>query len=182
MQLDKQKKILLLIVFSLLVYLDYSYVLKAQLAGISVTGAKIAKLKTDLDGLTRDLDNMRSAKNGALPAADKPSDSAKLIAEGQIPALLQDISVAANRFGIKVTQMRPSRQEKKEKTPAGQEKFETVLIDLEMVGDYHSLGRFIQALEASPVFMEVRGMEISTQLPDYLKQKISLALRTYVIK
>ncbi|MFA7283866.1 MAG: hypothetical protein WC066_04900, partial [Candidatus Omnitrophota bacterium] len=64
----------------------------------------------------------------------------------------------------------------------GQEKFETVLIDLEMVGDYHSLGRFIQALEASPVFMEVQGMEISTQLPDYLKQKISLALRTYVIK
>lgn len=182
-QLNKQKKILIVIFLVLIAYLDTSYILKAQRAGLISLDPKIARLNTDLVNLNRGLENMRLSKSKpgeAMP--EKAMRSSKILAEGQISELLQEISSAANKFDIKIVQIRPSRQVSKEKSAIGQDKLIPILINLDLVSDYHSLGRFIQALENSPVFMEVQELGISTQLPDYLKQKVTLVLKTYVSK
>ena len=62
------------------------------------------------------------------------------------------------------------------------DKFIPYLINLDLICDYHNLGKFINALENSKVFMEVQELKISTKLQDYIKQKINLAIRTYVAK
>jgi hypothetical protein len=69
-----------------------------------------------------------------------------------------------------------------EKSMIGKDKLTALLINLDLLADYHNLGKFIQALEDSPVFMEVQELDISTQLPDYMKQKVTLVLKTYVTK
>jgi len=182
MQLNKQKKILIVVFFLLITYVDLSYILKAQRAGLRSLGPKITKLNTDLANLNRGLENMRLAKTApGLAKPKKVVSSSKILRENQISELLQEISSAANKFDVVITQIRPSRPVQKDKK-ALPDKFSPMLINLDLVSDYHNLGRFIQSLESSAVFMGVQEMKISTQLPDYMKQKVTLVLKTYVTK
>jgi Tfp pilus assembly protein PilO len=182
-QLDNQKKILIVIFFVLIVYLDASFILKAQIRGLKSLDSKIVRLNTDLANLNHGLENMRLSKSkpGTLEPR-KVVKASKVLSESQISELLQEISSAANKFDIKISQMRPNRQAQKEKSDVLPDKLIPILVNLEMICDYHSLGRFIQALESSSVFMEVQELEISTQLPDYMKQKVTLVVKTYVTK
>ncbi|MDD5129491.1 MAG: type 4a pilus biogenesis protein PilO [Candidatus Omnitrophica bacterium] len=183
MQLDKQKKILIAVFFALIVYVDSSFILKAQRGALKSLDPKITRLKTDLANLDRGLENMRLSKSKPeLMAQKKTSKSLGLLPESRLAELLQEISTTANKFNITIVQMRPDRQAQKEKTLVGQDRLVPMLINLDLVADYHDLGRFIQALEDSLVFMSVQELEISTQLPDYMKQKITLVLKTYVTK
>lgn len=180
-QLDKQKKILIIIFCALIVYVDTNYILKAQMAGLKSLTLQISRLEKDLKNLNRDLENMRTAKgNPALGAPNAVNRPSKIVTESQISGLLQDISSAANKFDVKITQIRPSRETGKSVIPG--DKFTAILINLDLICDYHNLGKFINDLENSPVFMEVAELKISAQVPDYLKQKISLVIRTYASK
>ncbi len=182
-QLNQQKKILIVIFFVLIIFVDTSYILKAQRAGLKSLDPKISKLNTDLVNLNLGLENMRLAKNKpGLATQKKIMRSSKIIRENQISELLQEISNAANKFNVKIAQISPSRQVQSGKTAIGQDKLTPMLINLDLVSDYHNLGRFIQSLENSSFFIGVQELEISAQLPDYMKQKIKLVLKTYVTK
>lgn len=183
LQLDKQKKILIVISCLLIAYVDINYILKAQLAGLKSLNPKIVRMENDLKNLNRDLENMRNSKSRQGMAAQKPAlKSSKIISEGQISGLLQDISSEANRLGIKILQIRPSREIQAAKSAVISDRLIPILINLELACDYHNLGRFVNRLENSEVFMGVQEMKISAQLPDYLKQKVALVIKTYVVK
>ncbi|MCX5694244.1 MAG: type 4a pilus biogenesis protein PilO [Candidatus Omnitrophica bacterium] len=183
MQLDKQKKILIVIFFALIIYVDSSFILKAQRAGLKSLDSKISRLNTDLVNLNSGLENMRLSKSKLESGEQKKAPrSLGIFSEGRISELLQEISNTANKFNIKISQIRPSRAASKEKGPSIQGKFVPMLINLDLISDYHSFGRFIQDLENSLVFVEVQELKISTQLPDYMKQKVNLVLKAYVTK
>lgn len=180
-QLDKQKKILIVIFVILIVYADPNYILKAQMAGLKSLNPKITRLERDIKNLNRDLENMRTSKRRPiLEVAKTVSRSSKIITESQISGLLQDLSSAANKFDVKIIQIRPSRDTAKSVIPG--DKFTPILVTLDLICDYHSLGKFINNLENSLVFMGVSELKISTQVPDYIKQKVTLVIRTYVSK
>lgn len=182
-QLDKQKKVLIAIFFVLIAYVDINYILKAQLAGLKSLNPKIVRLENDLKNLNRGLENMRNSKSKqGISAQKSPLKSVKIISEGQISGLLQDIANEANSSGIKIIQIRPIRETQVAKSAVISDKLIPILINLELACDYHNLGRFINRLENSDVFMGVQEMKISTQLPDYLKQKVTLVIKTYVVK
>ncbi len=181
-QLNKQTKILAVLFAALIVYLDAAYILKAQSSGLKRLDAKTAKLNLDLANLNRGLESMQSMRlSKGVPM--KAFQATKIIPDGQVPGLLQEISAQANKREIKIIQMSPVRPAQKEKS-AAQNKAALLLINLELSADYHNLGRFIQALESSAVFMQVQELKIATQAqePDYLKQQIRLVLKTYVAK
>jgi Tfp pilus assembly protein PilO len=180
-QLDKQKQVLIIIFCVLIVYADLNYILKAQIAGLKKLDPKISRLEKDLKNLNRELENMRVAKGKpALEARKAASRSSKIITESQISGLLQDISNEANKFDIRIIQIRPSRETGK--SAIAGDKFTPTLINLDLICDYHNLGKFINSLENSPVFMGVAELKISARMPDYLKQKVTLVIRTYVSK
>lgn len=181
LQLNKQTKILIAVFLALIVYADASFIFKGQLSGLSRLDAKISKLNTDLANLNRGLENMRASQSAPQPQK-KVLKSSKIISDSQVPGLLQEISAQANKLDIKIVQIFPSRQAQKEKAPIGQGKITPLLINLDLATDYHSLGRFIQALENSSVFMQVQELKIFAQEPDYLKQQVVLVLKTYVAK
>lgn len=182
-QLDKQKKILIVILCVLIIYVDTAFILKIQTSGINGLNAKILRLKNDLVNLNRSLGNMQAVKEKKGLAAQKTiTPPLKIISQSQISGLLQDISIQANKFDIQIGQIRPSRETVDAKNILARDKFTPILINLDLVCDYHNLGKFINALENSLVFLEVQELKISTQLPDYMKQKVSLVLKTYVTK
>jgi len=182
-KLDKQKKILIAIICVIIVYVDTTYILKAHQAGLKSTDAKILKLKNDLLNLDRDAANMRAAKaKQSLGIQEGNVKSTKIISENQISGLLQDISNQANKFDIKIDQIRPSRQDQDAKSAVASDKVSVLLINLDLICDYHSLGKFINSLENYLVYMAVSELKISNQLADYMKQKVNLVLKTYVAK
>lgn len=182
-QLDKQKKILIVIFFVLIIYVDANYILKSQTSGIKSIDPKITRLKNDLANLNRDLDIMRVSQSkqgsGALKVITR---SSKILSESQISGLLQEISSKANKLDIQIGQIRPSKEIVNPKTAVAGDKFTPILINLDLICDYHNLGKFIDALENLPVFLSVQELRISTQLPDYMKQKVILILKTYATK
>lgn len=182
-QLDKQKKILIVIFCLLIVYVDMNYILKGQLSGLNSLNPKITRLENDLKNLNRNLETMRNAKGKQGQPAQKPAfKSSKILSEGQISELMQDISNEANKLEIKIIQIRPSRETAAVKSTVPSDKLMPILINLDLICSYHNLGRFINRLENSEVFMGIQEFKISTQPSDYLKQKVTLIIKTYVFK
>lgn len=180
-QLDKQKKILIAICCIFIVYVEFNYILKSQIDSLSSLKPKIIKLENDLKDLNRDLETMRGSKNTPGAPEQKPVlKSSRILSEGQISGLLEDISNEAKKLDIRINQIRPGREA--QGTAAPTDKLAPVLINLDLICDYHNLGKFINRLESSDVFMGVQEIKISAQLPDYLKQKVTLIIKTYVAK
>lgn len=181
-QLDQQKKILIVIVCVFILYVEVAYILKGQSAGINSVVPKITRLKNDLNNLNRSLDAMRLAKSQGASPTKPVTRASKILSEDQVSGLLRDISQQANKFDIQIGQIRPSRETVDAKNGLAGDRLIPILINLDLTCSYHNLGKFINELEGGQVFLSVQQLEIATQLPDYMKQKVKLVLKTYVTK
>jgi Tfp pilus assembly protein PilO len=179
---DKKKIFLLIFLVILVSYADYNFMIKWQLSKLKRNKAKIIKLKLDLNNLARDLKKAEGFKNEQASAQKARTLSKKIISEGQISELLQDISHKANQNNVKILQLVPNKeaQAKQEKPPLVA-KFSYYLIALSISCDYHHLGKFINDLENSETFMMVDTLKIQGQA-DYFTQKANLVMRVYVKK
>jgi type IV pilus assembly protein PilO len=171
--LDNKKIFLLILLCLIIVCIDFTFIIKLQLRGIGTVRAKIIKLKKDIDSLNKDLIAMQQAKQEQIAVVE----TKKIISEEEIPSLLQDISNTANKYNVKIMQLRPSRDtETKEKITSGRK----LLVTLDLLCGYHSLGSFINDLENAERFITVQEMKIVRSSSDYLYQNVNLVLKTYV--
>jgi len=183
-KLDKQKKILIVLFFVLISYVDLAYILKAQKSGLDRLNTKVKRLSSDLATLSVGLETMRvsQSKKDLLTQKTKATNKTmQLLPEEQISGLLQDISNESNKFNVSIIKMNPSREAKNASDIAG-DKLKPLYINLDLVCNYHELGKFINALENYPIYMVVAELKILTQMTNYMKQKAVLVLKTYVTK
>lgn len=186
---DNKKIILAAVIFTVIAYADYSFILSAQFSKIKNTGSKISKLKSDIAGLKKDVVAMKEALASHIPK--KAGVKLKrFISDQEIPSLLSAISEIANTNRVRIIQIKPLKEIKKakeEKVVKGIPKQQAVglsqiplSITLDLSANYHMLGKFINELENSEVFICVEGMKISRNPEDYLHQNANLILKTYV--
>lgn len=180
-QLDNKKITLIVLVFAVIVYVDYSYVLKAQLDSKNSKAVKIAKLEKDLVKLEKDFALMQQNRGKQIAQLE----TKRLILESEIPGLLKYISGLANKNGIRITQMSPSkesrpREEKPSKDGNNPSAFIPVKITLDLTCTYHRLGMFINELENSKDLIAVEELRIISNPGNYLQEKVSMVLKTYV--
>jgi len=180
-ELDK-KKIFFIILFCLIiVYLDFSFLMKMQIKTFKDLGGKITKLKVDYDSLNRDLAEMQGVKNKQAQIPDGFFSQAKrIISEEEVVSLLQDISEMAKKNNVQIAQMKPYNEPRALQNKTTANKFTPVLIALDLTSDYHSLGGFINDLENGQTFICVQELKIASQQKDNLKQKANLLLKTHV--
>lgn len=184
-KLDNKKALLVILIAPVLVYLDYTFVLKLQLQGLRNTGPRIQKLKGDLSALSAQFAMMQEVKNKHLQAKEEAlSKAKKFISEEEIPSLLEEVAKTAQENGVELIQMKPLRERP---AAAGAKdaiavKFSPLLINLSLSCGYHELGRFLSGLENKEEFIGVEGLVVSAQQKDYFKHKVELTLRAYVEK
>ncbi len=177
---NKKKLFFILAVFAVIFFVDLRFILSAQLRAISKMGPKITKLQADLNSLDADLKKMRELKksHGSQGTA---SGAKKIVSEGQIALLMERISSIANKYDVKVIQMRPQKEAPaKPAKNVKPEKFTPLSLTLDLVCDYHNLGRFISELENIDIFLQAQEIKIEPKDTDYLRQKVTLVFRTYV--
>jgi Tfp pilus assembly protein PilO len=178
---DNKTLLLIAIISLLFLYLNFSVIIKAQLNGLKNNKKRIAQLKKDSDTFHRNLARMQDFQKNKN-AAVQPSPTQKtIIAEGGLALFLKQVSDFADKNKIILLQIKPSR-ETSAVAQAALEKITPFLVTLEAVGGYHNIGAFINALENAPVLISVSEIKISPREGEYLRQKATIVLRTYVKK
>ncbi|MDD4899677.1 MAG: type 4a pilus biogenesis protein PilO [Candidatus Omnitrophica bacterium] len=180
LELDKQKITLIVFVLAFIVYADFAFVVKVQSGLSKKLSGKITKVSQDLKKFKKDAAEIEStkARQGVLKQIAK-----KIISEEEIGGLLSSISDIANKHNIRIIQIKPNRQ-----VPVQSKKNQPVtsatplLVNLELITNYHSLGTFISNLEDEQIFFSVKGVKISRLAKDPFNENVSLELVTYVKK
>ncbi|MDD5245801.1 MAG: type 4a pilus biogenesis protein PilO [Candidatus Omnitrophica bacterium] len=175
LQLDKQKIMLVLVIFATLVYLDLAYLLGMQFNMIKQTGKKTVTIKGEIANLKREMVRIQQLKITQQTQAVK--ERKKLISQEEIVPLLSEISSLANKNNVKIIQMRPAMDTSGKQTVGS---FFPVSISLELTSNYHSLGGFLDKLEQLDKFIAVESLSISRQGNDYFNERINVGLKTYV--
>ncbi|TRZ96164.1 hypothetical protein D4R78_01545 [bacterium] len=180
--LDKKKYLLIIIIWIAIIYIDFNYLFKLQVAALKTSSKKIAQLKNEISNLDKELDKLKAFQEEAL-GGQRSIKFRRLITKEQIPALLEKISDAANNNKVVIMQIKPIvGQSTKDSKSAAPVDLNPILINMNLIADYHSLGSFISALENLEEFVSVQDLTISRQEKGYFKEKISLVLRTYAGK
>jgi Tfp pilus assembly protein PilO len=174
---DKKIVAVILVLLIVVIFLDFRFITGKQVQGIRSLGPKIAKLQKDTDSVKKDLARIKALKSKQAEPQISLAKARKIVSQEEIAYILQQVSEMANKNDVRIMQMKPS-QEKGAQT----EKLIPLLITLDLVCDYHHLGKFINDMENGQIFLAVQGMKISSQAQDILKQNVSLAVKTYVKK
>ncbi len=188
LQLDNKKIILIFLLFIIVVYVDYSFLLKMQWDNIKNVKPEAAKLKTDIDILNKNLSASKDLNKGQGRQNNLPM---RMISKGQLPLLLEEISNMAKSNNVtlmqikqvkEVKQGKEVKQKEKENNPSVPNNLLALNIGLDLSGSYHDFGRFINDLENTDKFIAVEDMSIRPQAVDSLLQNASIVLKTYVKK
>jgi len=188
--LDKKKILMIAAIGVAILYLDFAVVLKLQLKWIKNTSPKIVKLSKDIADLNKELANTRNLQDKEAKIRQKAaSKGKKIISAEEIPLLLQHISDIANKNNANMAKMTPAKdKESKPKAPkngsaaAAAASFGQATITLDLSCSYHNLGKFINDLENLQEFVAVEEMKITHGADDYVRQNVSLTLKTNVRK
>lgn len=179
-ELDNKKIILILITTLVIFYIDYSFIVAGQRAGIKSLRPKIAKLKEDIANLKKNLqniDNLKAGKTQGIAAR-------QIISEGNLALLLEKIANIANSRNVNIRQIKPVKEEKPlaldSKVSAQPANLFPVYLNLDLSAGYHNLGNFINDLENLQELIIVGDIKIRRQEEDYLKETAELLLRIYV--
>lgn len=185
MQLNKKKLFLFALVGAIIIYLDLSMVMKSQLGAIKSRNSKIKELKVNFDSFERDMKKMQEAKSKEQSGLKDLKKGKRTLSHDSLVALLQGISGLANKNNVKLLKATPSEEKPlvpNAPAPAASIMFAPVIIRLELVSDYHSLGSFINEVESDQILVLVQELSITSEKQDPMKQRINLVLKTYVKK
>lgn len=174
-RVDNKKLILIGLLCVIVVYIDYSFILKPQVSGINSAKNKIKKITAELGTFNKEASSGAALNN----EQDKgPGLKKELITQDQLPQLLEEISQAANKNNIRIMQITPLQNVK----PASSAGSKAITIKLELIAGYHGLGGFVNDLENSAKFLMLDGLKIKREQADLTKEAVSLELKTYVKK
>ena len=192
---DKKKMALAGIGLAVFLYVDFTFIIGAQVNGLKVLNKKISQLRSDIETLNKDIAYVRQNNQ---PVSAAQAVVKRLPQEQDISALLQHISGLAVVNGVRVMQIDSSKEAQKAvkvAKPSSKDKksvkapsiglsgnLPVVKIKLDVIGSYHKIGSFINALENSEKFCFVDELMINRDPADPLKQRVNLVIKTYVKK
>lgn len=172
LRLDKQKTILIFVVFIIVLIVDMNFIMTLQLKGIKALGLKIANVKRDISNIQKDITNV--PKVAVVP---KAMFNKKFITDKEIPFILKYISGLAFEKNVRVMQINSTKD-----TKADKDNVYAVNVKLELVATYHTLGAFINNMENSEYLIQVNELRINRDIADNMKQKVNLTIKVYAKK
>lgn len=181
-ELDNKKIILIALVGATILYLDFNFVFKVQAGWLSKSCAEAARLNKEISSLENESRKVRDSKaKEAVSPRKQAQKPRRLAAESQVPALLQEISKAANNNEVSILQIKPYRGQAGALAKVGAN-LGQLLIAMDLSCGYHNLGKFINELENLQTLVSVQDIKIEPRADNYLKQKVTLTLSAYVKK
>lgn len=179
---EKQKKLIIAMAMIFVFVFDFGFLLRPQVIILGRLGSKISALSKDLKSAKNDIASRKDLENSLALLKTKVKDFGSTVSlEEELPSVMEWISRTANKTFVKITQIKPLKEEKKAilKAEGGGIYYQiSILIDAQC--GYHSLGKFLNELESSAVIMKVIGLEVTSNPSDSMRHLARLTLQTYV--
>ncbi len=183
---DQKKLAVFLACVITIICLDLAFLLGPQIGSLRNLGKDISKIALDRQSLNRSLSLMQDFQQKQMTAGAGRILPKKTFSKEEQPVLLELISTIANESNLRLMQINAAGDAKskdpdaKDHVPGG--KFTGLLINLEISGDYHALGRYLNELEDTIANFTVSSIRIVSDPKDFYRQNITLALKVYVKK
>ena len=176
---NKQRLILASAFGLLIMYADIAVLLKGELQWVGTANSKVVKLSKDIATLRKDIVNLEERK---AQYAKTLTTAKTIIAEDQMQSAFEYIYDTANKYDVKIVQLKPSNDAKSKGESMDKVKIFPAMLTLDLSCGYHNLGAFINVLENGKYFFAVQKLQITISATDTFHHKVGLVLKTYVKK
>lgn len=181
----KQKNLISYIILSIiLILIDLMLIIIPQLKAIGKINPRIKKISAELKAFSDDKKNLSQLKlNVDNFKKNNEVLRKKIIVEGDVLSLIENISKIGNEENIKITQISPIQEPKEKKlgTISRGDIF-AKMININITGGYHNLARFINRLENMDEFVKVIVLNIKFDKQLYTSQVVQLVLGIFIAR
>ncbi len=178
----RYKNLIFAIVLAVIFLLDFVVLLKPQIGISGKLGAKVSALKKDLKSAKKDIASQKEFSNKLNQLKEKAKVIGSTVTpEEELPSVLEGISRRANQDQVKITQIKPLKEEKTALLKAGSGIYYQIPILIDAQCGYHALGKFLYDLESEAAFLKVIGLEVKTNPADIARHLIRLTVQTFIL-
>lgn len=179
--MDKKKIILIAVGIMFFLYVDYEFILRSRINSINSAKIKIANYEKQINKLARDLADMEALKEKQLAENKKAQNLKVFIKKEELSHFMEKISLVAGKNSVRIMQMQHSLDTKDAQDPmlAGQ-KVSVFAITLDILGQYHNIGMFLNSLENENTITEISNLRILPESINADLEKAKLILKVYV--
>ncbi|MCX5715252.1 MAG: type 4a pilus biogenesis protein PilO [Candidatus Omnitrophica bacterium] len=174
---DNKKLILFCFCVALFLFIDTRFLLVPQIVALRNAAKKITRIVLGREYLNKNLLIIKDFEQKQSAFGKDYFKPKRTFYQAEQPVLLELVSTVVNNNNLKLMQINVGP---KEPGPAG--KFIGLVINLELYGDYHALGKFLNELESTVANVNVSNMRIASDPQDIYREKITLVLKVYAKK
>ena len=165
-----------MLLIAALLYLFIFFIPGAK--GLCAKLRQCAKIKRQIQTVNKDWGQKEVLKKKITRIGEKINYyEKKLPGEKEIPAILENLSRAAQKLNVRISEIKPLDQ-----VELGQKVYYSVPILVSAECGYHQLGRFINALEKADRFMKISDIKIEAASDAHCRHQAQLIVVTYVMK
>lgn len=168
-----------------LVIFDGAVILRGQFLTVGRMFASAKKMNADIRD-AQDSQKFSSTNKDRVPVLEKElaEVNKKIIKDEELPKALETISKFADRSSVRIQQLRPLVDPAvvKQQLQNSQESYLRQKISLTVVSSFHNLGTFVALLENSPIFFDIRQIDIRVDEKEVNKQSVTILLEVVLKK
>ncbi|MEK7849773.1 MAG: hypothetical protein AAB213_02995 [Candidatus Omnitrophota bacterium] len=171
-------------------FLDAVFVLRFQFVSVGRMCKEASQLKVGIKSTRDDAKFISTFKNRSSDLKKEIDELGKMvITEGDMPKALENISQFADISAVRISKIRPILESgtadakiSNKGSLKGQEVFSRKKISIFAKCGFNQLGRFMALLESSPIFFDIKSIEIQTDQQDYTKHTVTIILEVAIRK
>lgn len=172
---EKRKILIIALSSAALLALDIFFILRPICNKCADLKTQIVSVKNNINSLNQQISSMDNIKRQLEALRQEQSDyEKKFPKEEEIPALFDSLSNIALKSGVAIIAIKPSH-------PAQEAVFHEIPMEISAKGGYHQIGQFINKLETSDRFIEVKDIEIKQDNTTPRRHSLKLLVSTYIL-
>ena len=158
--------------------LDVITVINFQWGSLQAIGNENQTLQESIDHLNSDLQRLNQMKDGLQKSRSQlEALNIKIRPLGEVPSILEDISLIANQRGVKIEQLIPQTESPQVLVSSDSVKYYALPIVIQATSGYHMFSRFINQLELANLFFTLGQLTIENRGADINHHNINATLK-----
>lgn len=170
-------------IFIALLVVDYFLVLQFQMRSLNSLNPKITSLSQELQSAQNNIQRLpqfQQERDRLKAQLDKTNR--KIRTKEEVPVLLENVSLIANRNGVRIEQVRPDRAIDKPILTNEDGQYFSMPVVVEASSGYHHFGSFLNQLETEGDLVTIPEFVITASDKDTQRQRINLTINAIVFE
>jgi len=180
---DQKKSLIFISVLILIVLIDFIFFMRPQLNILKSINPQLTNVIRDVKSAKFDIKQKSNFKKRYEMAQAKITRLDKQIPrDEEISLILDEISVISKESRVKITQLKPLKENSEIALEADTGVYYKLPIYIDAFCGYHQFGMFLNKIEYSDIFMKATEIEMVQNKVDSRNHQVRLVIDAFVIK